>query len=51
MKIALRYNQNLYYFTTALKQYLNISGITSGQIFTITNHVVHKIRVLPAANY
>lgn len=45
MRITSRYNQNFYYFTTALKQYLNISVINSGQIFTITNCMVHKIQL------
>lgn len=51
MRIALTYNQNFYYFTTALKKYLNISVINSGQIFTTTNSMVHKTRLSPLANY
>lgn len=48
--IALRYNQNLYYFITALKIYLNISVINSGQIFT-ANQMVYKIQLSPLANH
>ena len=51
MRITLRYNPNLYYFTTALKQYLNISVINSEQIFTTTNCMVHKTQPSPLANY
>lgn len=43
MRIASRYKQNLYYLTTALKQYPNVAVINSGKIFTATNGTVHKI--------